>query len=217
MHRNISRQIENRKSNSIAKKQDEKAFWNYRPISLSSSVSKVFESIVFDQLHDYFTTNGLLFNSQYGFRKHHSTELAALELTEKIRREIDQKKTPFSIYLDLSKAFDTLNHAMLLQKTPILWLVRHHFILFQKLSFWPYSVRWIRRSSFVKETYRHMCATRFNIVSFIIFYIYMNDIQTVSERLNFVLYADDTTLTSTLCTFTQEVTHDVNHMSYSIN
>ena len=45
----------------------------------------------------------------------------------------------------------------------------------------------------------------------------MNDIQTVSERLNFILYVDDTTLTSTLCTFTQEVNHDVNHMSYLIN
>ena len=76
-------------------------------------MSKVFKRIVFDQLHDYFTTTGLLFNSQYGFRKYHSTELVALELTDKIRREIDQKKTPFSVYLDLSKAFDTLNHAML--------------------------------------------------------------------------------------------------------
>ena len=119
----------------LYKKQDEKVFGNYRPISLLSSVSKVFERIVFDQLYDYFTTNGPLFNSQYGFRKHHSTELAALELTDKIRREIDQKKTPFSVYLDLSKAFDTLNHAMLLKKTPTLWLAGHHFILVQK---WPF-------------------------------------------------------------------------------
>ena len=119
----------------LYKKQDEKVFGNYKPISLLSSVSKVFERIVFDKLYDYFTTNGLLFNSQYGFRKHHSTELAALELTDKIRREIDQKKTPFSVYLDLSKAFDTLNHAMLMKKTPILWLAGHHFILVQKLPF----------------------------------------------------------------------------------
>ena len=75
----------------LYKKQDEKIFGNYRPISLLSSVSKVFGRIVFDQLYDYFTTNGLLFNSQYGFRKHNSTELAALELTDIIRREIDQK------------------------------------------------------------------------------------------------------------------------------
>ena len=51
----------------------------------------------------------------------------------------------------------------------------------------------------------------------LLYVIYMNDIQTVSERLNFILYADDTTLTSTLCTFTHEINHDVNHMSYLIN
>ena len=156
----------------LYKKQDEKVFGNYIPIFLLSSVSKVFERIVFDQSYDYFTTNGLLFNSQYGFQKHHSTELADLELTDKIRREVDQKKTPFSVYLDLSKAFDTLNHAMLLKKTPILWLAGHHYILVQKLPFWSYPVRWIRQSSFGKETYRNRCATRFNIRSFIICYIY---------------------------------------------
>ena len=85
-------------------------------MSLLSSVSKVSERIVFDQLYDYFTTNGLLFKSQYGFRKHHSTELVALELMDKMRREIDQKKTPFSVYLDLSKAFDIFHHGMLLNK-----------------------------------------------------------------------------------------------------
>ena len=56
-----------------------------------------------------------------------------------------------------------------------------------------------------------------SILGPLFFVIYMNDIQTVSERLNFTLYAGDTTLTSTLCTFTQEVNYDVNHMSYLIN
>ena len=99
-------------------------------------------------------------------------------------------------------------------KTPMLWFAGHYFVLVQTLPFWPYPVRWIQQSSFGKETYRNRCATRFNICSFIICYIYVNDIQTVSEHLNFILYTDDTTLASTLCTFTQEVNHDVNHMSY---
>ena len=91
-------------------------FGNYRPISLLSSLSKVFEKIVFDQLYDYLITNGLLFESQYGFRKQHSTELAAIELTDRIRREMNQDEIPFFVFLDLSNAVDTLNHNILLSK-----------------------------------------------------------------------------------------------------
>ena len=100
----------------LYKKDDSKLLGNYRPISLLSSLSKVFEKIVFDQLYDYLITKGLLFESQYGFRKQHSTELAALELTDPIRREMDQNRVPFSVFLELSKAFDTLNHHILLSK-----------------------------------------------------------------------------------------------------
>ena len=98
----------------LYKKDDNKSFGNYRPISLLSSISKIFERVAFNQLYDYFTSIGLLYESQYGFRKLHSTELTALEFTDRISHEMDAKEIPFSIFLDLSKAFDTLNHNVLL-------------------------------------------------------------------------------------------------------
>ena len=82
----------------LYKKDDNKSFGNYRPISLLSSISKIFERVAFNQLYNYFTSNGLLYESQYGFRKYHSTELAALEFTDRIRQEMDNKKIPFSIF-----------------------------------------------------------------------------------------------------------------------
>ena len=100
----------------LYKKDHIKSFGNYRPISPLSSLSKVLEKIIFDQLYEYLIFNGLLFESKYGFRKQPSTKLAALELTDRIRSEIDQNKIKFSVFLDLSKAFDTLNHHILLSK-----------------------------------------------------------------------------------------------------
>ena len=89
---------------------------NYRPISLLPAISKIFEKVAYGQVYDYFVENNLLYESQYGFRKLHSTELATLEITDKITKELDQGKLPLAIYLDLSKAFDTIDHNILLDK-----------------------------------------------------------------------------------------------------
>ena len=100
----------------LYKKEDQRVFGNYRPISLLSSISKICEKVAFKQILEYFTSNNLLFESQYGLRENHSTELAALEFIDRIKLEMDGNEIPFSIFLDLSKAFDTLNHDILLTK-----------------------------------------------------------------------------------------------------
>ena len=185
----------------LFEKGDIQSFGNYRPISLLSSVSKVFEKAAYGQLYEYFSSHALFYDSQYGFRKHHSTELAALELVDRIHKEIDENKIPFSVFLDLSKAFDTLDHDILLHKL-------------QYYGITGIALDWFR--SYLTERYQYadyngasssmkLLTTgvpQGSILGPLLFIIYMNDIHTVSNNLNFILYAYDTTLTSALCSFT---------------
>ena len=100
----------------LHKADDKTHFGNYRPISLLPSLSKIFERVIFDQLLAYFTNNSLLCVNQFGFRPEHSTELAALKLVNSFIAQMDSNNVPVNIYIDLSKAFDTLNHSILLSK-----------------------------------------------------------------------------------------------------
>ncbi len=96
----------------IHKKDDEKLFTNYRPISLLPSISKIFEKVIFNQTYKYFQNQKLFYNAQYGFRTEHSSEYDALELVDQVITEMVNDKIPFSIFLVLSKAFDTLDHTI---------------------------------------------------------------------------------------------------------
>ena len=89
---------------------------NYRPISLLPVISKVIEKIIYTQLSLYFESNKKNSDSQYGFRPNRSTEQATLELTDRIISAMDNNDVPIGIFLDLSKAFDTIDHAILLSK-----------------------------------------------------------------------------------------------------
>ena len=78
-------------------------------------ISKIFETVISEQLSDYCLTNNLLCSQQYGFKKNSSTELAALELLDRVLDQID-KHIPINFYIDLAKAFDCLRHDILLDK-----------------------------------------------------------------------------------------------------
>ena len=77
-------------------------------------ISKIFETVMSEQLNDYVLTNNLLCPQQYGFKKNPSTELAALELLDRVLDQMDKHKIPINLYIDLSKAFDSLRHGILL-------------------------------------------------------------------------------------------------------
>ena len=100
----------------IFKKENSKLITSYRPISVLPVISKIFESVIHEQLSEYFIANDLFCPQQYGFRKNSSTELAALELLDRVLGQMDKHKIPINFHIDLSKAFDSLRHDILLDK-----------------------------------------------------------------------------------------------------
>ena len=84
-------------------KGDQHILHNYRPISLLPVVSQVFEKVVFHQLYQYVTDNNLIFTSQYGCRKLHSTELASLELVNRVFQYLDQGKLPLYFMISVRR------------------------------------------------------------------------------------------------------------------
>ena len=97
-------------------------FNNYRPNSLLPVLSKVVEKVICSQLNNFFIAHGIFYDSQHSFRPGHSTEYAAIEISDRILNAMDINNIPVNIYLDLSKAFDTLDHAILLDKLYYYWI-----------------------------------------------------------------------------------------------
>ena len=89
---------------------------NYRPISLLSNIDKIFEKIVHFKVTSYLKLNSVIFKRQFGFRKKHSTIHNIIALTENILNSLDNGKFSCGVFLDLQKAFDTVDHEILLSK-----------------------------------------------------------------------------------------------------
>ncbi len=188
----------------LFKKDDETCFSNYRPISLLPSISKVFEKAIFIQLFCYFQSNKLFYKHQYGFRTGHSTELAALELIDTLTEQLDKGEIPFVIFLDLSKAFDTLDHSILTEKLQYYGVHSTELELFK--NYLSDRQQYVdiegTKSSMQKIT---TGVPQGSILGPLLFIIYMNDICHASDYFDPILYADDTSLYSTLSAFNVNV------------
>ena len=159
-----------------------------------------FWKIVFKQTYEYFFTNKLLYSSQYGCRKGHSTDLASVELVDRVSEYLDGGKLPISVFLDLSKAFDTLNHSILLDKlkyygffnTPLNWFASYLQNRMQFVDFDGTLSNTVLMTTGVPQG---------SILGPLPFIIYMNDIREASENFKSILYADDANLLCPLCSF----------------
>jgi hypothetical protein len=166
---------------------------NYRPVSILPVFSKLFERLMYDRLMNFSTANNLLYKYQFGFRCNYSTSMALVTLVDKIMSAIDNGNMVVGVFLDFQKAFDTVNHNILLNKlykygirgVAFNWLKDYLSNRYQYVTFDNHD----SQKKLIK------CGVpQGSILGPLLFLLYINDITNVSDTIFPIIFADDTNI-----------------------
>ena len=166
---------------------------NYRPISIFSPFSNILEKLMCNRLISFLDKHSVLYKYQFGFRKSHSTSLALIEIVDNLLHALDNGLYTLGVFMDFSKAFDTVNHQILLSK------LLHYGVRGTAFN-------WFKSYLKDRPQFDDLNGAHFSVKTLLcgipqgsnlgplLFLIYINDIANCSKILKIRLFADDTNI-----------------------
>ena len=177
----------------IFKSGDEMIFSNYRPVSVLPVFSKIIERLMYNRLLKYIKDNNLLYKYQFGFQKGRSTHMALIILIDKISEALENGDCVIGLFLDVSKAFDTVDHIILLQNMYLYGIQDTTLSWFE--NYLSNRKQYVTYNGIKSQTEKINCGVpQGSILGPLLFLLYINDLSTVSEACMSILFADDTNM-----------------------